>query len=369
MSSTFRDSEQQVMRYCTTCPKMCRFACPVAHIEARETVTPWGLMSLLNLANQGAVPFDDETAQTLMHCTGCLRCQTACMHHNHIPQTLFAGRARARALGLELGYTAPRDGHAEGSPHLEGEALGFCETSTLGFWPSCSSRGEEAAEVRRIAKLFSALGLDVELINTTSMCCGYPQYASGESGLARERSAQLAAVFEDFDVVLTDCEQLLALTLTEGWRTPFDEAGARVVHWTEHIAQGLEQGEIPSPPSAADTSAVLVYHDACRLGRGGGVYDGPRTLLNLIAQTRELGDTRDEALCCGAGAGYANVAPEAAKQLAQGIAADVRSVGGAQIVTASSTCACHFERALDSELKVSTLAQVLCDALGLNEEE
>jgi hypothetical protein len=40
---------EQMTAYCTYCPKMCRFSCPTAAAESRETVTPWGMMRLLEM--------------------------------------------------------------------------------------------------------------------------------------------------------------------------------------------------------------------------------------------------------------------------------------------------------------------------------
>ena len=44
-------------RACVFCPKLCRSACPVSNAEPRETVTPWGKMSMAYfVANESVAP-------------------------------------------------------------------------------------------------------------------------------------------------------------------------------------------------------------------------------------------------------------------------------------------------------------------------
>jgi fumarate reductase (CoM/CoB) subunit B len=81
---------------CEFCPKMCRFACPVSEVTAREALTPWGKVSLAALA--GRAP-DTSAALAFAGCTGCLRCQTYCAHGNDVPAVLYAARATAVRAG------------------------------------------------------------------------------------------------------------------------------------------------------------------------------------------------------------------------------------------------------------------------------
>ena len=96
----FGEAIERATAYCTYCPKLCRFSCPVAEAERRETVTPWGLMRLLEFTRTGDVELDKEVAETFYHCTGCARCQTWCEHDNDVTAAMWAARARARDEGI-----------------------------------------------------------------------------------------------------------------------------------------------------------------------------------------------------------------------------------------------------------------------------
>ena len=78
----------QAAQVCTTCPKLCHFVCPVAEAEARETVTPWGLMRLLELTRRGDVALDAEIGEVWHHCTWCGQCTAWCHHGNEVGQAL-----------------------------------------------------------------------------------------------------------------------------------------------------------------------------------------------------------------------------------------------------------------------------------------
>src|SRR5690606_21614357 len=43
-------AHDEALQKCVYCPKLCRTACPVSNVEATETVTPWGKMSLAYFA-------------------------------------------------------------------------------------------------------------------------------------------------------------------------------------------------------------------------------------------------------------------------------------------------------------------------------
>ena len=162
------DTDAQIAKatqYCTYCPKLCRFTCPVAQAEHRETVTPWGLMRLLEMTRTDDFPRDEETVSLFFHCTGCLRCQTWCNHDNDVPMAMWDARARAWRDGETpeeiVAYTmALRHEHSlPGSKAQKSLALSaFDPDSDIGFFATCHASADPEELARRGRLLERLLG-------------------------------------------------------------------------------------------------------------------------------------------------------------------------------------------------------------------
>src|SRR5262245_15842508 len=85
---------------CGYCPKLCRAACPVSNAEPRDTITPWGKMTISWFAERGMVPVDREHAQVAWACTSCFACKMRCVHRNPVAETLGDARADFFAAGV-----------------------------------------------------------------------------------------------------------------------------------------------------------------------------------------------------------------------------------------------------------------------------
>ena len=59
---------------------MCRFACPVAEVEKKERVTPWGKSLTALLLIEGRLSYDDpDVVDTFYSCCMCKKCKSYCL--------------------------------------------------------------------------------------------------------------------------------------------------------------------------------------------------------------------------------------------------------------------------------------------------
>jgi Fe-S oxidoreductase len=109
----------------------------------------------------------------------------------------------------------------------------------------------------------------------------------------------------------------------------------RVRSIIEVIAGYIQDGLLQLDPSA--NPETITYHDSCNLGRKGGVIEEPRVILKAASNGfREMYPNREEAYCCGGGAGLVAV-PEThdLRMVAGKPKADQITRSGAQVIAAA----------------------------------
>ena len=97
MSDLFKKYYKEI-EYCTFCPKMCRFACPVVNVTANETYQPWGRQTLLHMVREGNLPFNREVAFSMYQCANCMLCREYCDYLVEVPPVMIAARVGEQTL-------------------------------------------------------------------------------------------------------------------------------------------------------------------------------------------------------------------------------------------------------------------------------
>jgi Fe-S oxidoreductase len=200
--------------------------------------------------------------------------------------------------------------------------------SGVAYVPGCTAcvvRPDDARDGHRLAEAL----LDAKVTTVASSCCGLPLLDAGdregflsaaERFLASLGGAELA-VFAD-----PGCLHALAKRAPE-LGLAHDRA---MIHVSELAARHLDRlGEL-----AVD--GPVRYHDACKLGRGLGVYDPPRLALERIVgrPPEELYMRRELAECSGGGGQLPRIFPETADAIADERVAAHGAAGGGVLVTA-----------------------------------
>lgn len=369
-----RDAMEAVAKpatLCAFCPKMCRFACPVAEAEKRETVTPWGKMSLVYLAREGEVSLaEPDAGNALEACTGCGACVEQCAHGNPVAETLFVSRSlartdrsqRFRAAFEQTGDVKRRD--------LDGPLakLSRDKHAPIAYFPGCTRLTTDDDGIRRDqAALARALGAQVPACDPgpKQACCGYPLYADGQLDLLADHLERVWEGLKGHEVVVTPdpgCAYVLSV-VRKGLGIGEDE-GPEVLPLVEVLARQADSFR------SASAGLHVRYHDPCYLGRRGRSFDAPRKLLKAATGLvpEEFAQCRDQADCSGAGGLYPVSNPEGAREIArrrlEEDPAAHRPVHA--VVTACPSARRNFERAGH---QVFDLVDVLLGEIVLRDEE
>lgn len=377
MKKDFGDPIDRATAYCTYCPKLCRFSCPAAEAEDRETVTPWAMMRLLELVKDGAVQPSEEVAETFYHCMGCLRCQSWCLHDNDVPEAMWAARSWMRELGylpeaLEgldeafLQHNSPH-GRPPPIPKVHGFTVEevFDDESTVVYMPDCEVRYHDPRSVVRAGLLLEIFhGTHVRLYtrhkNEGFGCCGFPLLSTGNRAAYEEYRTQLETMLSDADMVVTDCAAMVSL-FREG--TSFGQKSPlQVVHLIEFLAERVEFIE----PRVDVSDEAMMLHDSCFVGRHLELYEETRKLVNGLCETppAEFSVNRDDAPCCGGPSHYHLVAPEASERCASDRLEQMEREGGQKVLCGSTTCTKAFQRAGGEDVALDVL-DLACKAFEI----
>ncbi len=378
----FSSETNRATAYCTYCPKMCRFSCPAAEAEHRETVTPWGMMRLFEFAKNGDVEPSQEVAERFYHCMGCRRCQEWCLHDNDVPSALWQARSWMQDLGhvpepLEGFAEEFRENHA---PQRELPELGevhgfeadriFDQSSTTVFVPDCETRHHSPRSVLRAGLLLEIFhGSKVALHTRREFddreagfgCCGFPLLSVGDDDGYEQYRAQLEGALMDADTVVTDCAAMVSLYREDtSWGEP---GNIEVVHLIEFLAERLDFVE---PRENLELGDALL-HDSCFVGRQLDLYEETRELLEVFCEETpgEFHVNRNEAPCCGGPSHYHVVAPEASERCAENRLEQMEREGGERVVCGQATCEKAFSRVEDGEGVALDMLEVACRAFGL----
>jgi Fe-S oxidoreductase len=374
----FSQEIDRATAYCTYCPKMCRFSCPAAEAEKRETVTPWGMMRLFEMVKEEAVEPSDEVAETFYHCMGCRRCQEWCRHDNDVPEALWEARRWMRDLGhvpeaLEgfvddfLDNRAPHDDlpALEGAHGYELDDI-FDDDAAILYMPDCETRRHAPDLVARAGMLLeifhgSKVGLATRREDEGEACCGFPLLSAGDASEYERHRARLERRFETADTVVVECAAMAALYREESsWGR---EGDLEVVHVVEFLADRLPFVQ-PREPVPADD---LMIHDSCMVGRQLELYEEVRDLARELCDgdPGEFQFAREEAPCCGGPAHYHRVAPEASERCAETRIEQMEREGGEGMICGSATCKKAFRRVSDDDGVAMDLLELACRAFGL----
>jgi Fe-S oxidoreductase len=170
------------------------------------------------------------------------------------------------------------------------------------YWVGCAVSFDPRAQkiARNMAEILHSAGLNWAVLGKTEKCTGDTARRTGNEYLfaqmADENVAALNAI--KAKVIVTTCPHCFH---TIGNEYPQFGGNYVVRHHTEFISELIRNGKLKIEP---DSATAVTYHDPCYLGRHNGIFEQPRSLIEMTgANLVEPERTRNNSFCCGAGGG------------------------------------------------------------------
>lgn len=194
---------------------------------------------------------------------------------------------------------------------------------------------------RATARIMNKLGADWTLRSNTVRAANLC-YVSGDDG-ARLEAARIivdeARACGATTVIVPECGMAYSVLR---WGAPNFLGGDpefEVLAISEFIGREISEGRLKVKPGLA--GQAMTYHDPCKLGRHGGVFDEPRKALTAIgAQVREMESHARTNFCCGGGSGVFMLERSAAlrQETFKIKRRQVKNSGAEALVTACDSC-------------------------------
>ena len=304
---------------CTKC-SICYSACP-AVIDERflgpSTLTT-NYRFISDSRDKGSEERLKIMADNVWLCTSCNSCTLFCPKEVDSSSSIVDGRSLVVETGViprtvmdvltgTFKYHNPMGTHPskrmEWAKDLKIKTFPTVTKADILYFVCCLTaydpRNQETA--RSMVSLFNNLGVDFATLGTEEWCCGDHILRLGEKGLFETLAEHNMSMFEKFDA-----ERIVTLS-PHCYNTfkndkPYSDAGLHVQHYTQFVAESIDNGELKLPKAV---NKKVTYHDPCFLGKRNEIYDAPRQILESIngLELIEMKRTRENSFCCGGGAG------------------------------------------------------------------
>ena len=227
-------------------------------------------------------------------------------------------------------------------------------TGKVGYFAGCMTLLTPRT-LSAMSAIFDAAGEEVWWADREGgVCCGRPLKLAGETDSAHKMMKYNADLFRKHGIttLVTSCPICLKV-----FREDYDLPGVEVLHHSEYILRLIRAGRLT--PEHGTTR--FTYHDPCELGRGSGIYDEPRAVIEAVGELLEPASARENALCCGSSVANTAISDGQQVQIARAVAGELEATGAEVIVTACPLCKKAIGRGTKGEVR--DLAEIVAGAL------
>ena len=236
------------------------------------------------------------------------------------------------------------------------------------YWVGCAGAFDPKAQeiARAIATVLYTAGVNFAILGQAETCTGDTARRAGNEYLFYEMAMgniqALNQIGADKKQIVTGCPHCFHTIGQE-----YKDLGGNyhVLHHTQLIADLVGKGKLRLNGKVLEQ---VTFHDPCYLGRHNGVYEAPRTALAQAGLTLlEMGRTRSNSFCCGAGGAQMWKEEEHGNQTVNNNRyAEAKATGAKKLAVGCPFCARMMEDAnkeAGQPMQVIDVAEVIVQAI------
>ncbi|MBD0295094.1 MAG: (Fe-S)-binding protein [Flavisolibacter sp.] len=239
------------------------------------------------------------------------------------------------------------------------------------FWVGCAGSFDQRAQkiTKAFATILNKVGIRYAILGKEEMCTGDPARRAGNEFLFQMMAYQNIQLLNGYEIkkIVTTCPHCFNI-----FKNEYPQLGGsyEVMHHTTFLQGLINEGRIRLNDGGTFKGKRITYHDSCYLGRGNGIYEAPRKVLEALdAELIEMKRCGKNGLCCGAGGAQMFKEEEPGKTRINWERANEAIETGSQIVAA----ACPFCNTMltdgvkaaekESEVQVLDIAELVAASL------
>ncbi|MHA1791137.1 MAG: (Fe-S)-binding protein [Promethearchaeota archaeon] len=384
MSTTKLDAVKDWVYICARC-NSCKFiyrdyedCCPAGSYFWFEPYWASGKNLIARALLDGELEMSASMAEKIFSCVLCGNCEQQCEQDvgDHLMEIFEALRQEAIQKGfgpmpahVKFRENIERVDNPYGEPREERFKEDFIEKhikdkAEVVYFMGCTSAYREKDLVKHTVSILEKMGVDFGIMKDEK-CCGSPLITTGQLEPARSLAESNVEQIKEMGakIVITSCAGCYRTLANQysskfGIKTPF-----KVMHSSEFIEKNIKKLKFKKNITK---NVTVTYHDPCHLGRHGGVYEAPRNVIKKVPGISlvEMPRNRENAWCCGAGAGVKSAFKDFALETSVKRIEEAEGTGTTTLVTCCPFCERNLGDAVESKkspVKVVDLCEIVDD--------
>jgi Fe-S oxidoreductase/nitrate reductase gamma subunit len=373
--------EMDACTRCKTCGLWCSVAVSLDEIDNKDILPSERIETIKSIAARKDIPHDEieKIWAGTYRCTLCGRCTEVCpvgiglkdlwkgmredfVRDGHYPPILNVVQEaianqhnpvdydnEERAMWVEFLDEPPDDLYQR-------------DRAEVVYFIGCVSSFSPA--VQKIPEAFCQIltraNVNFTILGERERCCGFPLLLAGiHKGVEQLKEHNIKTVREiGAKTIVFSCPSCYQ-TWTHEYHK--DMRDVRLVHASQFLEELIGAGQVELTKTLTGT---ITYHDPCDLGRGSGVYDAPRRVIQSLPGLKfvELPESRRKALCCGGGGDVEMYDDALTAKVAAKRAGQARDAGATLFATACQQCVRTLTqgvKGIDADIEVVDLIELV----------
>jgi Fe-S oxidoreductase len=203
-------------------------------------------------------------------------------------------------------------------------------------------------------KILDASGVKYNFMDEQGgVCCGRPLMLAGQDKEARELINFNSQMIwkSGAHTLVTSCP-ICYKVFKESYYLDVE-----VLHHTQFIKRLIDEGSV----KMNFLHKKVVYHSPCELGRGSGIFDEPKDVLNHVSRLEKCNFEDENSLCCGGSLANMKISSQNKKKIAFDAVNELTKNTPDILATACPLCKKTFSAV--TETRVADISEIVAEAL------